>query len=404
MPRPTLRSLLPAALIGIACAVAPARADVHTVRITEYYTQCSAGQTDIQYIEMKPFVLSQFFRQCASLQIKRTVGGPDVFFAKPIFAGFGNDQAWPTTMTFLAATAAWQAATGITADFTIPAGVLDPAGGVIRFAADSGCEPNANWGTIHEVRYGDQGTAPAPGAGQAAQWQNGSGTFIIGVPSPKNTAGTTTGSWSCDAVDPTVQLLSPNGGEVLLEGSEHLVTWSSSDNVGVVSHEIQLSINGGADFDSVASAGPTDDSYAWTVPENATTTQAVIRVVARDAAGNVAFDDSDAVFEIQDVSGTPGTPGGFLRPVLFQSRPNPFAGSRAVLGYALAKPGATTLGIYTVDGRLVRKLVDGVQPAGYGEVLWDGLDDSGRRVPNGVYYSRLETAGLREVSRIVVAR
>ena len=174
----------------------PARADIHTVRVNEYYTQCDDGSTSTQYIELKPVTCCQIFRQCASIQVKRTVGGADVFFAKPVFVGHSNTESFPINKHFLIATPAFQAKTGVTPDLVMPDGTLDPAGGVIRFAADSGCA--INWGTIHEVRYGDQGVAPAPGPNQAANLSGS--TFTLGSPSPTNFAGASAISWSCQQV------------------------------------------------------------------------------------------------------------------------------------------------------------------------------------------------------------
>jgi len=182
--------------VAVVLAVVPVSADVHTVFVNEYYTQCDDGSTAIQYIEMKPIAPLNFFRQCASIEVKRTVGGANLFFAKPVFQGHADDESFPTNKTFLIATPAFQSKTGIVPDLILPNNTLDKAGGVIRFAADSGC-PEVNWGTIHEVRYGDQGTDPAPGPNQAANY---SGGFTLGSPSPTNFAGSTATSWTCVVV------------------------------------------------------------------------------------------------------------------------------------------------------------------------------------------------------------
>lgn len=189
-------ALLP--LVLLAVSASPLLADVHTVQISEYYTTCDDGSSDAQYIELRPYTAGQFFRQCASLQIKRTVAGPDLYFAKPVFVGHTDGESFPTNKTFLVASPALSAVTGITPDLVIPDGILDPAGGVIRFAADSGCA--FNFGTIHEIRYGDQGAAPAPGADQAANLSGFGGTFSLGTPTPRNFAGETAASWTCDTV------------------------------------------------------------------------------------------------------------------------------------------------------------------------------------------------------------
>ena len=71
--------------------------------------------------------------------------------------------------------------------------------------------------------------------------------------------------------------------------------------------------------------------------------------------------------------------------------PNPF---RALtrMEFRLARPGRVEINVLTVDGRLVRHLVDAALPAGGQAVTWDGRDDAGRETASGLYYARLRTA------------
>jgi len=58
-----------------------------------------------------------------------------------------------------------------------------------------------------------------------------------------------------------------------------------------------------------------------------------------------------------------------------------------------------------VNGRVVRALVDGVQPAGRGTVNWNGLDNASRPVASGIYFVRLHTAeGVTQTRKLVFAR
>ncbi len=184
------------ALVLLVPAVLPlaARADVHLIQINEYYTQCDNGSGEVQYIELRPLSAGQFFRQCASIEYRRSVPGPILFFAKPVFVGHGNAEAFPQQERFLIATSSFQGIVGFAPDLVMPDGTMDPQGGVIRFAADSGC--SINWGTIHDVRYGDQGTSLAPGPNVAANLVSGS-SFVAGTPTPRNFAGKTSSSWTC---------------------------------------------------------------------------------------------------------------------------------------------------------------------------------------------------------------
>ena len=58
--------------------------------------------------------------------------------------------------------------------------------------------------------------------------------------------------------------------------------------------------------------------------------------------------------------------------------------------------------MYSVGGRLVRTLVDGMQPAGKWSVAWDGMDESELPVANGVYFYLLRTGEKTVTKRMVL--
>ncbi|MEW6732551.1 MAG: hypothetical protein AB1489_14575 [Acidobacteriota bacterium] len=102
-----------------------------------------------------------------------------------------------------------------------------------------------------------------------------------------------------DAVKPTVKVISPNGKEKLKGGSAVNVQFMSSDDTGVVSHEIQLSQDGGSTFAPLAASVPGNvQSFMVTLP-NTKVKKAIIKVIARDASGNAGEDVSDAAFKIK---------------------------------------------------------------------------------------------------------
>jgi hypothetical protein len=78
---------------------------------------------------------------------------------------------------------------------------------------------------------------------------------------------------------------------------------------------------------------------------------------------------------------------------LHDPNPNPFT-ERTTVSYAVGGSSErVTLSIYNVAGRLVRSLVDRVQPTGVYEVSWDGRDQEGARVARGVYFLRALIGG-----------
>jgi hypothetical protein len=94
-------------------------------------------------------------------------------------------------------------------------------------------------------------------------------------------------------------------------------------------------------------------------------------------------------------------PSASLRLRLAPAYPNP---ARGVIAFQFALPvdAATELRVYDVSGREVRKLVDGVLPAGEHVVRWDRRSASGARVEPGLYFCELTALGERLSGRITV--
>ena len=70
--------------------------------------------------------------------------------------------------------------------------------------------------------------------------------------------------------------------------------------------------------------------------------------------------------------------------------PNPIEKGKTFFTYQLAQPSdAVTIKIYTVNGRLIRTIVDGSAARGTNETFWDGRDEIGIKCANGVYLYRV---------------
>ena len=81
---------------------------------------------------------------------------------------------------------------------------------------------------------------------------------------------------------------------------------------------------------------------------------------------------------------------------LLPNYPNPF-NPETWIPYQLSEPAEVTLHIYAVNGRLIRTLALGHQPAGMYQsknqaAYWDGKNEVGEPVASGVYFYTL-TAG-----------
>ena len=80
--------------------------------------------------------------------------------------------------------------------------------------------------------------------------------------------------------------------------------------------------------------------------------------------------------------------------------PNPFA-EATTIRYTIAASGAVSLRIVDVSGRLVRVLVNAEEARGDHDATWDGRDDAGRRVADGMYFVRLTADDISETRKVV---
>jgi flagellar hook assembly protein FlgD len=83
--------------------------------------------------------------------------------------------------------------------------------------------------------------------------------------------------------------------------------------------------------------------------------------------------------------------------------PNPFNPQTHVM-FSLAQSGRVQVSVYDVAGRRVAVVADGMFDAGSQDVLWTGTDDAGRAVSSGVYFVRIEGAGLAVSLRAALLR
>ncbi len=76
----------------------------------------------------------------------------------------------------------------------------------------------------------------------------------------------------------------------------------------------------------------------------------------------------------------------------------------AVIRYAITAAAEVRLEIYDNSGRRVRTLARGQLAAGTHSSIWDGTDDTGRRVGSGVYLIRLTAGNLAHTGRLTLLR
>jgi hypothetical protein len=214
------------------------------------------------------------------------------------------------------------------------------------------------------------------------------------------TANHTIAAAFADTSCPSVTVLAPNGGEVLVTTTDAVLSWTASDNVGVTCVDLLLSRTGtGGTYETLASCIPDSGSYTWTVTGPATT-DAVLEVVAHDAAGNQCEDVSDTTFTIQDVTAAPEIPVTVL--ALEAVDPNPTSGA-ARIRFSLPAETHVRIDVFDTQGRMVATLTDRNYSPGRYEVPWDGEGNAGR-LASGIYFIRMETPGSKLVRRVTLIR
>lgn len=83
--------------------------------------------------------------------------------------------------------------------------------------------------------------------------------------------------------------------------------------------------------------------------------------------------------------------------------PNPMNPSTRV-GFRLDRGGPLQLSIYGLDGRLVRRLLNDLLPAGNHARTWDGRNDRGEAVASGLYLVELRAGSERIRAKVVVLK
>ncbi len=200
---------------------------------------------------------------------------------------------------------------------------------------------------------------------------------------------------------PLVTLLTPNGGEDFTGSGIETIDATVSDNGTLQVTCLHYSLDNGQSWNFI-NCGPISFPYNWTVPE-AFSDSCLIRVQAYDVFINLGEDQSDGVFRILPSVGAPPDPG-LTRPTLLQNHPNPVRSGRTVFSFYLPQEAQASLTVYDVAGRRVRTVTSGSQSAGLHEWVWTGQDEAGRRVGEGLYFYVFETAGVREVRKLVLVR
>ena len=120
-----------------------------------------------------------------------------------------------------------------------------------------------------------------------------------------------------------------------------------------------------------------------------------------------AYTHADSLIDSLAISlpgaGVTGVVGHEVRPGLdlVSASANPVEGE-TVFWFSIPVAARAELAVYGIGGQKVRTLVDEQVGGGSHRAAWDGEDESGRRVPPGMYFIHLRAAGGGVAKKIVV--
>ncbi len=89
--------------------------------------------------------------------------------------------------------------------------------------------------------------------------------------------------------------------------------------------------------------------------------------------------------------------------ILEQNYPNPFS-TFTQIRFGMPKAGKVAIKIYNTAGELVKTLADENVGAGFHQVTWDGTDNGGNRIADGVYFCKMTAGTYTQMKKIVMSK
>jgi hypothetical protein len=209
-----------------------------------------------------------------------------------------------------------------------------------------------------------------------------------------------------DPISPQVEVISPNGGEIIEYNTDCEIIWNASDNARVTSVTIVLSTDGGTSYpDTIAKDEDNDGSFLWTVPDVDSKT-ARIKVLAYDGVPHEGSDASDSDFTLW--GSTSGVAGwdftGVPARVVLRVVNGGVLTSGTEIVFGLPRQADVRIGIYDAAGRHLRDLVNGRREEGYHSLGWNWTGPITGTLSPGIYFLRLDTGQDALTAKVVIAR
>ena len=148
-------------------------------------------------------------------------------------------------------------------------------------------------------------------------------------------------------------------------------------------------------------------TYYYTIPDHPSYTLIEFYLFSQDSSlwQNVGMDPASGYYTFTVTSIEEYKPQDLIPDHVFlsQNRPNPFARNTQI-EYGVPRSMAVEIVIYNAAGQRISTLVDGVKSPGFYKANWQGLDDYGRRLAEGVYFVRMTTDELTDTKKLILIK
>jgi hypothetical protein len=88
---------------------------------------------------------------------------------------------------------------------------------------------------------------------------------------------------------------------------------------------------------------------------------------------------------------------------LSQNEPNPF-NQKTEIRFSCPYQTPVSIHVFDIAGRLVKTLLDEESRVGYDRISWDGTDEAGGKVPDAIYFYKMEAENYTEIKKMVFIR
>jgi FG-GAP-like repeat len=198
-----------------------------------------------------------------------------------------------------------------------------------------------------------------------------------------------------------VRVLRPNGGEIFQADTQELIRWQTFHPPRCDSLSLFYSLDNGRSYDTIITGIPgADTSYLWKVPD-ISSDSCKVKIIAYGPGWQ--YDETDGVFRITPTGIEESKPGSFSY-FRFEMLPNPAKGK---VRFNIWNAGKRTISlkIYNLAGELVKTFLPTTNNQRLITLFWNGKDDRGKTIPNGVYIYRLKTSdGISETKEFIILK